>query len=107
MTGECNLIRLLTVGIIVVLILTSCSKGLGSNENPLVPSDKETMRHVMSFMGSQPLFGDGDIVAGDVDLASVVEAGSGDVVVFADGTSWTVAVAIQDNPNNPGLPSQP
>jgi hypothetical protein len=95
------------------LFLAGCSKGSGSNWSPLVPTDEQTKRQAMAFDNPQTLFGGGEILAADVDLASVVwgqtsaGTGSGEIVVFDDTTSWAVAVAIQDDPNNESLPSQP
>ena len=63
----------------------------------------------MDFQALQdPLFGDEESPAADVDLASVVwgqssaNAGSGDIVDF-DGMKWVAAVAIKDDdPNGQG-----
>ncbi|MFH1675419.1 MAG: hypothetical protein ABIC40_00235 [bacterium] len=61
----------------------------------------------MNFWPPQDLFGDALTVAADVDLGSVVWAGAGDIVVFPDGSSWAVAVAIIETPDNPNQVSKP
>jgi hypothetical protein len=76
--------------------------------SPLLPLEADPVaRHAMDFVALEdPLFGDEETPAADVDLASVVwgqssaNEGSGDIVEFLpDHTKWVVAVAVQDNPN--------
>ena len=110
MTVKSYAFGFLAVYILVVVFSTGCSNGRNPSDNAVMPSDNSVVRQAMDFYPASTVFGDISTRGSDVDIASVVWGGStvaGDIVVFDDNTSWDVAVAIVDDPNDYQHPAVP
>jgi len=89
------------MGVLLVLGATlSCGGSQDSERFPVFPGNDEPSRFGTWFMDPVTIFGT-DPPAADVDTAGVVwgnlSAFPGDPVEFDDGTSWVVAVAIEED----------
>jgi len=99
-----------TIAVLLWFSITGCSSKSSSVIAPSVSNGEVPGRTAMYFDPSDTIFGDESTHGSDVDIASVVWGGSavaGDIVVFDDDTSWDVAVAIVDDPDNYQHPAVP